>query len=238
MKKNYILLFFVCFISSLATTWAQTEWTGPKITFTKAGNQDETNPDFQDRITENVIITRGARKGIYNIAQESAFAGGGNPSAPKGASPIDTEWAFGTIAAGVGTLSFGTWSEAMDDNPPGQVNRDMVVHLITDDIYIDIKFTEWGQSTFTYERSTEENTLSTSSFNTTASVSISPNPSSDFIQINNLKATQEYIIYNTFGAQVKTGSVSNLDQIDIQELNTGLYFFKLNDTNAIKFVKK
>ena len=70
-----------------------------------------------------------------------------------------TEWAIGTTAD-IGTVTFQNWEDTSNSNPPSLVNRDLVVHLITDNIYIDIKFTSWasgqsgGQGGFSYERST------------------------------------------------------------------------------------
>ena len=62
-------------------------WTGPVITFTKAPNTDPTNSANQDRITDNVWITRGASGQIYNIMTET--------EAEKNTSPKGTTWAFG-----------------------------------------------------------------------------------------------------------------------------------------------
>ena len=95
-------------------------------------------------------ITRGAIRGIYNARSESDYV--------VNFSPADTEWAFGTTSD-LGSLTFEAWQVAVANNPPASTGQDMVVHLITDDIYIDIKFTEWGLGSqsggsFEYERST------------------------------------------------------------------------------------
>lgn len=128
---------------------------GGTIVFSKEAMADFTIAANQDRITDNVWITRGDTKGIYNIKIETEYDGGDT----YGESPLDTEWAFGTVAGGVSNLNFTTWAVAMDGGPPSQLNKDMVVHLITDDIYLDIKFTSWGMGangggSFSYERST------------------------------------------------------------------------------------
>jgi hypothetical protein len=122
---------------------AQTEWTGPEMVFSKAESTDWTLEANQDRITNNVWLTRANNQGIFNIAQEDSFQGGSG----AGPSPIDTEWAFGRISDGVQNLTFTTWGFAHSGGGPGNpaslINQDMVLHLISDDIYIDIKFLSW-----------------------------------------------------------------------------------------------
>ena len=137
-------------ITAAAPVSAATIWSGPKLTFSKGSFADETDPANQDRITDNVWITRGAVRGIYNARTESAYE--------INVSPEDTEWAFGTTAD-LESLTFEPWQVAVNNNPPASTGQDMVVHLITDNIFIDIKFTEWGLGaqgggSFEYERST------------------------------------------------------------------------------------
>ena len=126
---------------------ARTVWTGPTITFTKPDYADWTLPENQDRMTDNVWITRKVTQGIFNIAQEAGYSF---------ASPVDTEWAYG-YAADYRDLTFAPWIVWNGQFPPGMVGEEAVVHLITDDIYIDIMFTSWtafGQGGgFSYERS-------------------------------------------------------------------------------------
>jgi hypothetical protein len=140
-------------------TMSESLWTGPVITFTKANNADWTVADNQDRITDNVWITRADDQGLFNIAQEEWFSEGSFGTVTEG-SPWDTEWAFGAIADGVETLTFDYWGNAIGWYPPGMVGENMVLHLISEDIYIDVKFTSWtsgegeGGGGFSYERST------------------------------------------------------------------------------------
>ncbi|WP_289045513.1 hypothetical protein [uncultured Olleya sp.] len=130
----------------------ETVWQGEKITFTKANYADWTLAANQDPITENVIITRADNKGIFNIALETEFDNSSYIS------PLDTEWAIGSIADGVETLTFNTWDATHASNPQSILDIDLVLHLITDNIYIDIKVTSWSSGNtgggFTYERST------------------------------------------------------------------------------------
>ncbi len=129
-------------------TTTSTIWSGATTTFTKSNNADFTQAANQDRITDNVWITRGNSQGLFNIATETGYS--------KGVSPIDTEWAYGTTAD-AGNLTYNSWQETVANNPSGAVGKDMVLHLITDDILIDIKFLSWSKKNgggFSYERST------------------------------------------------------------------------------------
>ncbi|MBD0725479.1 hypothetical protein B6A10_09840 [Flavobacterium sp. L1I52] len=121
-------------------------WDGPKITFEKTSGSDWTLEANQDFLTESVILTRKNTQGLFNIAKESGY---------NYLSPSDTEWAMGTTAD-FSNLYFSNWREAMQWCPPCQVNQDFVIHLITDDIYIDVKILSWVDSSgggFSYERS-------------------------------------------------------------------------------------
>ena len=135
-----------------ATLNPNTVWQGSKITFTKEDNADWTQEANQDRITDNVWITRADYHGIFNIAVEDYYTGTFSPS--------DTQWAIGTTAD-IGSLTFQNWEDMKDSYPypDSLVNQDLVVHLITDNIYIDIKFTAWSENDtgggFSYERSTK-----------------------------------------------------------------------------------
>ena len=123
-------------------------WTGPTFTFTKNDGADPNVEQNQDRITDNVWITRGNSGGqIYNAKEEN--------NSSKSTSPADTEWAVGTTAD-IESLTFLPFRDAI--SPRNVVGVDLVLHLITDDIYIDVKFTQWSsgrQGGFAYERSTE-----------------------------------------------------------------------------------
>lgn len=131
-------------------------WSGNTLVFSKTDGADWTVASNQDRITDKVWITRANNKGIFNIAQESSYQG----EDVYGNSPMGTEWAFGTTDR-LPFLRFTTWAQAHRGYPPELVGRNMVLHLISDDIYIDITFTSWsngdsgGQGGFAYNRSTK-----------------------------------------------------------------------------------
>ena len=238
MKQIYILLIIMFFLSNGNKINAQIEWTGTLTTFTKAEGSDWTLAANQDQITSNVSITRANSKGLFNIVVDSL--GGSNGTGPQ---PSDTEWAFGNISDGVGTLTFTTWGQAHSGNPGSLVNEYMVVHLITDDIYIDIKLLSWssggsgGMGGFSYERSTDQ-TLSTNEFELENSIKLFPNPSSEFIQVSGLTENENYRIHNVLGAEIKRGIALNNEQIDIRNFTNGLYFLMFYNGNIIKFIKK
>ncbi len=120
-----------------------TIWTGPLITFERLAGVDWTLEENQDRISDSVWITRQNRMSIFNIRTEMFYS--------ASVSPQDTEWAFGTTT---GTnLVFSNWINTVGRSSAA-VNRDMVLHLISEDIYIDIKFLIFSSGgIFTYQRS-------------------------------------------------------------------------------------
>ena len=133
-----------------------TIWSGPKMTFTKGNNTDPTLEANQDRITDNVWITRGTMGGgLYNVKSETEYADFFSPSG--------TQWSLGT-AANLSSLTFTDWETAVGDGPPSVVDKDMVLYLVVEKKYIDIKITNWAKGNgsgsgaggaFTYIRSTE-----------------------------------------------------------------------------------
>jgi len=122
-------------------------FTGYEFTFTKANNADPNLPANQDRISDNVWLTRQSSQGIYNIHTEPFFT--------RFSSPDDTEWADGQ-AGDWASLQFRPWIQWVNGNPPSSVNRSAVLHLISENVYLDIRFTQWtsgGQGGgFQYQR--------------------------------------------------------------------------------------
>jgi len=126
-----------------------TIWEGDNITFTKADGADPNVEANQDRITSSVHITRGNNGGqIFNAATES--------SSDKDASPAGTEWAVGSIDD-IANLTFRPFRAAVGD-PKDVVGKNLVLHVIAQDVYISVRFTQWSQRRgggFAYIRSTE-----------------------------------------------------------------------------------
>ena len=127
---------------------AATVWTGPPITYNQPGT-DPTLPANQDQITPNVWLTRGTNQGLFNAKTEAGFT--------HSSSPADTAWANGTTAshACLTYTDWNTWAKIINGGPPNTVGTNAVLHLISEDIYIDIKFTAWASGGgFAYQRST------------------------------------------------------------------------------------
>ncbi|KKM61035.1 hypothetical protein LCGC14_1535800, partial [marine sediment metagenome] len=132
-------------------------WAGATMTFTKADYADWTLPDGQDRITDNVWLTRQDTQGIFNIQTESYYNYEG-ANWDEITSPANTEWAYG-LASDWESLAFANWGVWHDWIPPDTVEENAVLHLIEEDVYLDIKFLSWTENGegggFSYQRATE-----------------------------------------------------------------------------------
>ena len=170
-KTTLILIVFVCF--NLIGN-SQTIWNGPPITITKSNLADWNLESNQDRIISTIWLTRKDDQGQFNIAQETGYSGG---------SPVDTEWGWGTTA-NIGSITFYNWKDATKNNNPygdheNITDGPMVLHLITDNIYIDLTYNSWSSSGsgggLSYTRSSNAN-LAINDFDV-AKVKVYPIPS-------------------------------------------------------------
>jgi|GEM_PF-2542080 len=101
------------------------------VSFTKENNADWTLEANQDRITDNVWITRQNNQGIYNAFNQASYPG----NAVGG--PSHTEWKLGsTTEAG----TYSSWVSAVQNNPGLYCNNDnvMSLHIIDLDLYFDV----------------------------------------------------------------------------------------------------
>ena len=155
INKNLFLFIFLFSLISCSEvndepndTSSSIIWNGSLITFEKSDGADPTAEANQDRLTSNVWITRGNNGGqIYNIAKEN--------TSDKDNSPTGTAWAIGTLDQ-IESLSFNKFRVAVG-NPKDVVGKDLVMHLIEDDIYLSVKFSSWSSGQkggFAYSRST------------------------------------------------------------------------------------
>ena len=131
------------------------------LSFTYAGGGNPALEANQDRITESVWIARGEYSGIFNANSEDFFVSN---------SPEGTAWAWDLAGFNSGleisavnheNLTFNPWVVAnggRGGGPPSTVGTPGVLHLIEDDVYVDIIFTNWGGSdsggAFSYNRAT------------------------------------------------------------------------------------
>lgn len=129
-------------------------WDGEIVTFSKESGDDPSLEENQDRITDIIWITRGNDNGeIYNIKTETEAVDG---------SPGGTEWAIGDISD-FDTLTYTVLRDTFSNIGRDIVDVNLVLHLIEENIYLTVKFTDWGrgnqgnQGAFTYERSSASN---------------------------------------------------------------------------------
>ncbi|MCF8219228.1 MAG: T9SS type A sorting domain-containing protein [Bacteroidales bacterium] len=228
MNKHYILILTLLLSASFA--FGQTIWDGPDMTFTKADNADYTLSANQDSITSNVIITRASSGSIFNIAQENSASNN---------SPVDTEWAIGTTAD-INSLTFSSFRSITSGGGGSiQLNHPMVLHLITDDIFIDVQFTSWtsGQNGggFEYVRSTQPTTGISEEQN--KEIALFPNPASDFIRIEGMDKSARVFIHDVTGRRVIDIDEYKGEKIDLLNLEPGIYFVKIDNLSPMKIIK-
>jgi hypothetical protein len=217
-------IFSLVLISAVNTTLisAQEIWDGPTILFSKAAFANWTEPENQDRITENVWITRADSRGIFNFFLEESYI--------NDLSPQDTEWAFGTTQE-IEKLSFTDWETAVNENPPGSIDQPMVVHLISEDIYIDLVFRSWGQGggsggSFSYERSSDPSLGFESA--PTKRPTLYPNPANDHIKVRGVEPGQFVEIYSVLGVAVGRFQVSEDPfTLNLDPYPSGIYMIRL-----------
>lgn len=123
-------------------------WAGPLLTFEKANSADPSDPENQDAITDLVVLTRGDSSSLFNVViEESATS----------SSPLGTEWARGTTAE-LDVLKFDTLKGSMSNQMSNLPGTALVLHLIDENIYIDVTFLSWSSGDsgggFSYERTT------------------------------------------------------------------------------------
>ncbi|MBN2213231.1 MAG: choice-of-anchor D domain-containing protein [Bacteroidales bacterium] len=107
-----------------------------QVVFSKEDYADFTLPENQDRITDNVWITRASTQGLFNAATENSFN--------STISPDGTEWAYGATED-VDPGDYEVWVNAIGWYPPGMVGNVLSLHLIEEDLYYDVEFTSWTQ---------------------------------------------------------------------------------------------
>ena len=219
---KYFLLLIAPFLC-----YSQTVWNGPLMTFTKKNIDNPSSENSQDRITDLVWLTRGNNGGqLYNAKTES--------NSSKSNSPDDTRWAFGTTS-NLGSLTFSTFRGT--SKPKLAVGQDMVVHLITDDIYIDIKITSWTSGSdsgggFSYERSTDPNL--SAEFKDAIDVFVYPNPTTRFVHTDQ-DIISQICVYDLTGKQLME---TNDSSVDLSAFKNGVYLIQLFRSDTKNWVTK
>jgi len=141
------ILFVALFWTSLAGP-AATIWNGPLLSYTQPSPYPSL-PANRDQLTARVSLTRESSSGMFNFVSEADYT--------HNFSPADTEWAVGELAD-YANLSYMSWEEAGSGSPVFELpGKQLVVHLLTDDIYLSLEFTALGghgAGGFSYVRST------------------------------------------------------------------------------------
>ena len=216
---KYILLLLtplLCF--------SQTVWDGATITFSKPNNADYTSAQHQDRITDDVWLTRTNSGGaLINYNQESSYV--------RGTSPVGTLWALGSTSdTNLSFDNFRDFDGIIKNKPP--LNTQVVLKLTkgttteSDDIHIDVTFTSWqsGESNgggFTYTRSSNPN-LSIEGVQS-KDIFVYPNPTSGVVQANQDIITKIHV-YDLTGKQLMK---TNTSSVDLGSVNNGMYLIRL-----------
>ena len=123
---------------------------GESFTFTKLDSSDWTLEENQDRITDNVWITRKHTQSIFNIVQEENYQEG---------SPMGTSWARNSTdnALTEDYTNFVAMHGGGGGGGPQSLIGDTVsLHIDEDDLYFDVIFHSWTGSNqgggFSYTR--------------------------------------------------------------------------------------
>lgn len=179
-----------------------TFWTGPEIPFFHAAGSTTADEITTNHIgldaTNNVWLDRGTRLPLYNAAAESSWNGV--------TSPVNTMWvvASGPLTSAT-NLIFDTFDNVVGQpgsSPENSVGQTFFVHIVSDDIYLQLTLTDWGAhdvGDFGYNRSTPAAVV----VPPTPTVSLTnPAPSSVFAAPATLKLMAS--------ASVSSGAVTNV----------------------------
>ena len=182
-----------------------------------------------DKITDDVWLTRGFIGSLFNARTEFGHS--------MSVSPEGTEWAIGNTD-NLENLVFDVFRRTFIRARDTITEVDVVLHLIEDDIFIDMNFTVWttGRSEvgpgISYSRTTAPIVGVQSSRAKEVQV-IYPNPSTDgvFTFRNDFADQQsEIMITNMLGRVVFKKSISSSEsneiRIDLSELPSNIYIFE------------
>ena len=142
-QKNLILNLFFIFVFVFNGILAET------VVFTKADSADWTVEENQDRITDNVWITRKHNQSIFNIAVESGYSG-------SSGSPVGTLWSNSTSST-ASPESYTNFVAMHGGSPSSIINDTVSLYLPDEGLYFDVTFTSYsggpnGGGGFSYSR--------------------------------------------------------------------------------------
>jgi hypothetical protein len=118
------------------------------VIFAKQDSADWTLPENQDRITDNVWITRKHNQSIFNIAQEEGYSG-------NNGSPMGTLWAD-TATANADSINYTNFVVMHGGSPQSLIGDTLSMYLPQDGLYFDVIFLSYSGSNtgggFSYSR--------------------------------------------------------------------------------------
>jgi hypothetical protein len=103
-----------------------------EVVFTKQDSADWTLPENQDRIAENVWITRKHNQSIFNIAQEDGYSG-------SNGSPLGTLWAYSSTE-NTQSSDYTSFVTMHGGNPQSIINDTVSLYLPDYERYFDLVF--------------------------------------------------------------------------------------------------
>lgn len=107
---------------------------GEIVQFTKPNLSDWNLAENQDRISENVWITRKNTQGLFNYVQESGYGTG---------SPLGTQWAFGLTEV-LTPIDYEDWIDAVNNNPTSMIGQTISLFLQEENRYFDVLFSSYS----------------------------------------------------------------------------------------------
>ena len=118
------------------------------VIFTKQDSADWTLPENQDRITDNVWITRKYNQSIFNIAQEEGYSG-------NNGSPMGTLWAD-TATTNADSINYTNFVVMHGGSPQSLIGDTVSMYIPQDGLYFDVIFLSYSGSNtgggFSYSR--------------------------------------------------------------------------------------
>jgi PEP-CTERM motif-containing protein len=187
------------FLGLSSNASAESVWSGLTFTFTKEDFSNPVDAANQDQITDDVWITRNAfGQGLLNAATECDFTG---CAYTHNSSPEGTLWATAALAANSGqtiaasnwqNLVFTDWEAAYQNSVGSNIlnpnYRDAVVHIVADNIYLDLRFLGWSQrggGGFSYIRATAS----------------TPPPTTGDYNVNGVIDAADYVVWRNTNGQ-------------------------------------
>ncbi len=222
------------------------------ITFTKPDSADWILPENQDRITENVWITRKHTQSIFNIKVEDGYSQG---------SPTGTQWARSSTNQAE-QENYTSFIPMTGHNPQSILNDTVSLYIVEDSLFYDVVFHSWTGADqgggFSYTR-TRIGTMSINPIQVVQDYVLYPNFPNPFNTATtigyDLKESNHVIlaIYDVRGRQVRQlvntiqepghkSIIWNAKNDYGKSVNTGVYFYqiragKINQTIKMILVK-